>query len=152
MERTREDRLQEAIEAYLRTAQVLDPLRLRVWETMKITFPQLRILFRIRARPGIDLRRLAEELSITASAASQQVDKLVDHGLVARKEDAADRRRIHLELTPQGQQTAGEISRASRSYLRSILATLSDEELDILQQVLGRVLAAAIEVPIPTLI
>ncbi|MFH1487019.1 MAG: MarR family transcriptional regulator [Chloroflexota bacterium] len=116
---------------------------------MEITLPQLRILFRVRARPGIDLRSLATELGITASGAGQQVDKLVARGFVRRNEDPEDRRRIQLVLTELGQLAMGDISRASRAYLVAILAVLSDEELDLLQRLLGRVVAAAAKVSVP---
>lgn len=136
----------------MRAAHVLDSLRLRVWEKMKITFPQLRILFRVRARPGIDLRGLAADLGITASGAGQQVDKLVARGFLSRRDDPEDRRRIQLELTDLGQQAVGEISRASRVYMDAVLRGLSDEELDELQRLLNVVVATAADVPVPDIV
>lgn len=138
------DRLmQETITRYSRAARLLDPMRLQVWEEMGINFPQLRILFRVRAHPGIDLRTLAEHMGISASAASQQVDKLVDRDLLLRKDDPGDRRRLSLELTERGHQATGEISRASRSYLESALSSLSSDDLADLHRILGRILASA---------
>jgi DNA-binding MarR family transcriptional regulator len=107
--------MQETVTRYARAARLLDPMRLQVWEEMDINFPQLRILFRVRAQPGIDLRTLAEQTGISASAASQQVDRLVDRGLLLRRDDPEDRRRLSLELTERGQQATGEISRASHA-------------------------------------
>jgi DNA-binding MarR family transcriptional regulator len=135
--------MRETITRYSRAARLLDPMRLQVWEEMDINFPQLRILFRVRAHPGIDLRTLAEQMGISASAASQQVDKLVDRKLLERKDDPEDRRRLSLELTERGRQATGEISRASRSYLESALSTLSREELSDLHRILGHILEHA---------
>lgn len=139
--------MQETITRYSRAARLLDPMRLQVWEEMGINFPQLRILFRVRAHPGIDLRTLAEHMGISASAASQQVDKLVDRKLLLRKDDPGDRRRLSLELSERGHQATGEISRASRSYLESALSTLTQADLTDLHRILGHILANA---PSPT--
>ncbi len=143
MSELRDNLMQETVTRYARAARLLDPMRLQVWEEMGINFPQLRILFRVRAHPGIDLRTLAEHMGISASAASQQVDKLVDRNFVLRKDDPEDRRRLSLELTERGRQATGEISRASRSYLESALSSLSSDELTDLHRILGRVLANA---------
>lgn len=135
--------MSETVTLYGRAARLLDPMRLQVWEEMDINFPQLRILFRVRANPGIDLRSLAEKMGISASAASQQVDKLVERDLLIRTNDPDDRRRLSLELAERGKQATGEISRASRSYLESALSVLSPEELADLHRLLGRILQTA---------
>jgi DNA-binding MarR family transcriptional regulator len=143
MSRNRQQLLHDAALVYTRAARLLDPVRLQVWESMGVTLPQLRILFRVRARPGIDVRTLAAGLGISSSAASQQVDKLVARGLVRRSEDPTDRRHVRLELTDLGRQAAGEISRATRARVEAALSALSDDELAELQRLLERVLAAA---------
>jgi DNA-binding MarR family transcriptional regulator len=130
---------------YLKAVRLLDPLRLQVWEEMRITFPQLRILFQVRNNPEVDLRTLATRLGISTSAASQQVDKLVERGFIDRSEDPEDRRRVRLVVTEDGQQITGEISRATNSYLETIFAGLSTEELTDLSRALTRVLEAATE-------
>lgn len=140
MFQTREDILFETARLYMRAAGVLDPVRLQVWESMKVSFPQLRILFRVRAHPGIDVRGLAAELGISPSAVSQQVDKLVARGLIQRTDKPEDRRYVVLELTDEGQQAAGEISRASHARVESLLSGLTDEELTDLGRLLDRVL------------
>lgn len=149
MTAARDTLLHEAAILYARASRVLDPVRLQVWEEMGVSFPQLRILFRIRARPGTDVRSLAAELGISPSAASQQVDKLVARGFVSRDEHPDDRRHVRLNLTETGAQAAGEISRASRSHVEAVLSALSDDDLAALHRLFGRVLAAAAETPAP---
>ena len=132
----------ETVTLYSRAARMLDPMRLQVWEEMGINFPQLRILFRVRSHPGIDLRTLAEQMGISVSGASQQVDKLVARGFLVREDDPDDRRRLSLELTERGQQATGEISRATRSFIESALTVLSESELADFHRLLSRVLAS----------
>ncbi len=149
MEPTRETLLHDTATLYSRASRVLDPVRLQAWEGMGVTFPQLRILFRVRAQPGIDVRGLAGGLGISPSAASQQVDKLVARGMLHRTENPDDRRHVRIELTELGEQAAGEISRASRAHVESVLATLADGELADLHRLLDRVLTAAALHPAP---
>ena len=151
MEQERKKRLESAVKGYVQAVHVLDSVRLQVWERRGITLPQLRILSRVRARPGVDLRGLACDLGITASGASQQVDKLVAGGFLLRQEDPQDRRRMRLQLADLGEQAMGEISSASRAYLEAVLGVLSNRELEQLSWLLARVVAAGAERGVPSL-
>ncbi|HRC62149.1 MAG: MarR family transcriptional regulator [Dehalococcoidia bacterium] len=129
--------IKETAVLFGRSTRLVDPMRLRMWEEQGITFPQLRILFRVRMHPDIDLRTLADGLAISPSAASQQVDKLVERGLLWRTEDPQDRRRLRLQLTPQAEEAVGEYSRTVTEYISAILARLSQKDLKELHRLLG---------------
>lgn len=135
--------LQDAAVTFNRAARLIDPVRLHVWESMGLTLPQLRILFRVRARPGIDVRGLANDLGISASAVSQQVDKLVMRSMLTRTDDPEDRRHVRLDLTDMGRQATGEVSRATNAHSELLLASLSPAELEDLRRVLSVVIEAA---------
>jgi DNA-binding MarR family transcriptional regulator len=137
--------LHEAALAYGRAARLLDPMRLRLWEERDIAFPQLRLLLRIRMMPDIDLRSLADAVSISPSAASQQVDKLVERGFVARSDDPQDRRRVRLSLTASGEEAIGEYSRAATEYTTLIVSGLSEGD----QRELVRLLQALVDLNNP---
>lgn len=130
-------RLRETAILFGRASRLVDPMRLRMWEEQGITFPQLRILFRVRMHPEIDLRTLADGLAISPSAASQQVDKLVDRGLLWRTEDPSDRRRLRLQLTPQAEESVGEYSRTVNEYISVVLSRLSQKDLKELHRLLA---------------
>jgi DNA-binding MarR family transcriptional regulator len=104
----------------------------------------------VRTNPGIDLRGLASELGISPSAASQQVDKLVERRLLERRPDPRDRRRLQLELTELGKAATRAISGAAIDYVVSLLSELSDEELLTLERVLEMVIKAAEGKPAPS--
>jgi DNA-binding MarR family transcriptional regulator len=142
-----EDALERAVTAFARAAVLLDGPRLRAWEEQGLSLPQLRILFRIRQSPGIGGKELAELLGVSPSNITQQVDKLVTRGLVARAEREENRRFLSLTLTPAGEQAAGEYSLAARGYLARVLSTLDAGELDQLTALLTRVVERA---PDPT--
>ena len=132
----RDAMVEEAAALYGQASRLMDPVRLRIWEEQGITFPQLRILFRLRANSGIDLRTLADGLGISPSAASQQVDKLVERGFIYRSEDPHDRRRLRLQLTPHAEESLGEYSRIAVAYCMSIVSKLTDTDLKELSRLL----------------
>jgi DNA-binding MarR family transcriptional regulator len=139
----RERLLSETAAIYGRSTRVLDPLRMQVWDQLGISQPQLRILFRVRARPGIDLRSLAADLEISPSAASQQVERLVERGLISRAADSDDRRRLSLELTDLGRDATRAMSEATHGYLIEVLSEFSDDELAELHRLLEKVMESA---------
>jgi len=149
MNAQREELLSEVATLFSRSTRVLDPIRLQVWDHLGIAQPQLRILFRVRAQPGIDLRGLAAELRISPSAASQQVDKLVERGLIERTPDERDRRRLQLRLTDLGIAATRAISQVAFDYVISLLDEFEDEDLAQFKRLLQTVLDRAETSPRP---
>jgi DNA-binding MarR family transcriptional regulator len=137
------DVLERAVTAVAQAARLLDAPRLHVWDERGITLPQLRILFRLRQEPGLGVKELAQAFGVSASNVTQQVDKLVARGLVARVERPGDRRQVQLTLTPEGEAVAGEISHTARTYLRALLGQVPTPDLEELTRVLGHVMALA---------
>ncbi len=125
----------------MRTASILDPVRLQAWEESGLTLAQLRILFRVRALPGADVRRIAADIGITPSAVSQQVDKLVNRGLLLRSDKPEDRRYVQLELTEAGQQAPGHISELANRHVSALLQAMTDEEMADLRRLLEKLVA-----------
>ncbi len=113
--------------AYWEIVHNLDLLRLRVWEERGITLPQLRILFILRAQPGMTTNALASQLGLSAATVSGLIEKLVKAGLVERRQDPEDRRLIPLHLTDAGWEIVGEISQGNRSYLGALAEDLGDD-------------------------
>jgi len=131
---------------YMQAATLLDPVRFQAWERLGVTFAQLRILFYICRKPGVDIRGLAEELGISASAVSQQVDRLVVRELLHRTDNPEDRRRVALALTERGQELTEEVSRASQDRIALLLLSrLSQDEIADMQRVLERLVGEARE-------
>jgi DNA-binding MarR family transcriptional regulator len=137
------ERLEHAVSVFSQAARLLDGPRLHAWDERGLTLPQLRILFRVRQEPGIGVKELAQAFEVSTSNVTQQVDKLVTRGLLARAERPEDRRQVSLTVTEEGSQVAGEISLATRGYLREQLAQMESDDLDTLTEMLNRLLAHA---------
>lgn len=115
-----------------------------------LTMEQFLILRHIRE--GQDsVRALAEARGISRAAVSQAVDALVDRGLVARRPDPADRRRVRLALTPRGHALLRALARDAHRWLEGRLAPLSPAELRVLlraMEILQRAVGGG-ERPVP---
>ena len=68
---------------------------------------------------------LAERLQVRHHSAVGLVDRLTKRNLVKRKPDAADRRKVHLLLTAQGEKLIAHLSSAHQAELRVIGPALS---------------------------
>lgn len=68
-----------------------------------ISLAQLFVLQQVAERPATSLNDLAERTATHQSSVSVVVRRLVDRGLVTRRADTADKRRVQIEVTPAGQ-------------------------------------------------
>lgn len=89
-----------------------------------VTGPQ-RLVIRIVARfPGIPAGRLAEILHVDPSTLTGILDRLERQGMLARRSDPRDRRRVRLGLTAKGRRldvgTEGTVEAAVRDALAEI--------------------------------
>src|SRR5438132_6069831 len=67
-----------------------------------VTIAQFRCLVMVGRNPDVSLGDLAEANGVSAPAMSKLVDGLVESGLLERRADAGDRRRLQLGLTAAG--------------------------------------------------
>ena len=67
-----------------------------------LSMPQFSILMQLYYRGHCGISDLRDRFEISAAAASQHVDNLVQAGLIERTEDAGDRRVRQIELSGKG--------------------------------------------------
>jgi len=100
-------------------------------EKFGITIEQFHILRHMRKGIG-SVSELAEVKQISRSAISQALDTLVDRGFITRRQDREDRRHIHLELTPAGNDLLDAVFQENRAWMASKMTGLTPEELNML--------------------
>ncbi len=132
----REQVVEEVLSEYARAVVLSDPSRLEVWEELRLTMSQLRVLHHLNRQPGMTAGTLAERLGVRPSTVTGIVDRLVRHDLVERRADLEDRRVVRNHLTARGAEVVTDISRAGRMFLTNILDQMSDESLSDLRRVL----------------
>ncbi|HKI53497.1 MAG TPA: MarR family transcriptional regulator, partial [Anaerolineales bacterium] len=71
-------------------------------KSIGLSMPQFSILMQLHHRGAFGMSEISERFEITPAAASQLVEKLVQHGFVVREEDPHDRRAKLLNLTDKG--------------------------------------------------
>mgnify|MGYP001455585815 CR=1 FL=1 len=69
----------------------------------EVGYQRYLILHCLKYSPELSLKSLARLLGVSVSSLSLVIDSLREEGLVARKENPADRRRVVLTLTPAGE-------------------------------------------------
>jgi long-chain acyl-CoA synthetase len=92
-----------------------------------LTLPQYRVLG-ILAEGAAAASGLADRLAVRRPSITALIDGLVARGLVDRRQEDADRRRVTLRLTDEGTRTLAEADRAVDEYLISIAGHLPDKE------------------------
>ena len=90
---------------------------------------QVGLLVAIKYRPGVTVGDLAADDKVSTAAMSKRVSRLERDGLVARTPSEADRRRIGLTLTDEGQRTLRRVRSRRTAWLATRLNALTTDEL-----------------------
>jgi DNA-binding MarR family transcriptional regulator len=117
------------------------------WLAVDLTMPQLKVIFRLSAQGPSRVGALARALRVTLPTMTGILDRLVEHGLIQRQEDAADRRLVISCLTPAGQELVDQLQEAGRTRLTRVFEALPADALrqhvETLQQMLQTTTALA---------
>ncbi len=104
------------------------------------------------ANAGAPLSQIIAELDISKQAAGQLVDTLVLRGYLTREEDAEDRRRVALALTPRGAAIAAAAGAVVRGIEEKLLEIVGPEHLAHTRETLFALIhhgAAGVAAPAP---
>lgn len=101
-----------------------------VCDTYQITQIETDILAFLHNNPGKDTAKDIVELRMLQKGnVSQAVERLIQRGILSRRQDEKDRRRIHLSLTPSGTEIADAILTARKQFLSRLFKDFSEKEL-----------------------
>ncbi len=93
-----------------------------------VTVPQLRVLVMVHTLGPLNLAAVAAGLAVNPSNASRTCDRLINAGLLDRRESAVDRRNITLTLTPAGQRLVDKVTKRRREEIERVLRTMTPGE------------------------
>lgn len=123
--------VRDATESSLALANDLRPVLLRLTRELRreteqfgITGRQATLLWLVKGSPGLTLRALAEMEGISPPALSGHVDRLERSGLLVRVRSTEDRRRVGLELTPEGERLLRSVRERRTAWLAERLGAL----------------------------
>ena len=119
----------------LAVADSLRPTLLRLGRELRrekiagVSPQQVGLLVTIKYAPGVTVGELAAEERVSTAAMSKRVSRLQRDGLVTRTKSEADRRRVGLTLTDEGQRTLRRVRSRRTAWLASRLGALTPAEL-----------------------
>jgi DNA-binding MarR family transcriptional regulator len=87
----------------------------------KVSVPGLRVLVMVRSGGALNLSSVAESLGVNASSASRTCERLVNSGLLDRRESVYDRRHVSLTLTDEGNRFVDEVMEERRAVLARVM-------------------------------
>ena len=100
-----------------------------------LTLQQIRAFAFIFARGQTPISKVADALDIRPNVATGIIQRLVDRGLIERREDPDDRRVRLLSVTDRGLALIDELSGIVLAKGRELLDRLSDEQLRQLRDI-----------------
>jgi DNA-binding MarR family transcriptional regulator len=113
------------------------------WMDLNLTIGQLKSLFFIDSEGTTNFRKLASALGVTPPDVTRIVDRLVEQGLVSRRENPDDRRMQFLQATKKGRALLAKLRENKTTHLYRILAHLSTDELTTVAKGLGSLIKAS---------
>ncbi|MBI5880194.1 MAG: MarR family transcriptional regulator [Chloroflexi bacterium] len=118
--------------------QVVRHLRahIRSQSSPNFTIPQFRVLAYLSRNGEATLSELATSQGVSLPTMSKLVGSLVQRRFIDRAGHGTDRRKLKLQLTPEGAQAFNTIRESTREFVAGRLAALDDAELQNVSQVM----------------
>ncbi|WP_051425998.1 MarR family winged helix-turn-helix transcriptional regulator [Jiangella gansuensis] len=111
---------------------------------LDLSISQLRCLVVLaRHAEPIPINEIADAVDLTLATAGRNVDRLVTHGLVARREDPSDRRIRRVSLSDRGRDVIADVDAARRSALLAFARSLNPSDRERLHAALGPIVSTA---------
>jgi len=91
-----------------------------------------RVMALLHEQPGLGASAIAKGAVLPSASVTRHVDKLVELGMVVRRVDPADKRRVVLALSTRGQENADRLLAEERAVEDTIAAGLGAERFKAL--------------------
>jgi DNA-binding MarR family transcriptional regulator len=106
-----------------------------------VSVPQIGALFHIRSKGSCGVTDVGDDLGVTSAAASQMLERLVQNGLVERREDPDDRRAKRIVLTEEGHRLVRASMQARQRWFAALADRLSLSERELAAEALRTLVA-----------
>jgi len=92
------------------------------------------IMITLQEHGVLSSSELGGMICVSKAQMTHSTDKLADMGLVEKQQDAVDRRKVIIRLTPKGEATVKKIDEVMLDFIHEQLSSLSNEELEKLAE------------------
>jgi len=128
--------IQECMQSLRRIVKALEDYSRSVEKRFELTGPQLWALWELGRNGPLALKDLAAHMHLESSTVVGVMDRLAVKGLLVRKPDASDRRRISLELTDKGREILAAAPHPAQGHLLAGLESMERGRILSLQEAL----------------
>ena len=104
-----------------------------VAKKLKLSRTDMRCLELIGRHGPLTAGRLAEESGLTTGAVTFILDRLEEAGMVTRRRDTEDRRRVWVEIEPDAQERLQEMQQPVAEQMREVTQRFKADELAIVR-------------------
>lgn len=126
--------------ATARACQVMGLALTRALQGLDLKPPHLDILVNVFKWPGISQQDLARKMLVGRSNLSMLLPQLEQRGLVTRQIDPQDRRILRLSLTEAGMALTEEALVIQTEVVERSMGLSSEEECNLVGEVMGRII------------
>jgi DNA-binding MarR family transcriptional regulator len=105
------------LRAYLDAVALTEPLQTSIWHAAELTLAQVRVLRRL-AKQSQSLGQLGTDLALAPPSMTRLVDRLEERGLITRRRNDEDRRKVVATLTDDGRRLVTAIPFLERTAIR----------------------------------
>ncbi|MCZ4498199.1 MAG: regulatory protein MarR [Marmoricola sp.] len=96
-----------------------------------------RVMALLHEQPGLGAGAIVKGAVLPSASVTRHVDKLVERGMVVRRVDPSDKRRVVLALSPRGYELAERLLAEERAVEDTIAGGLGAERFKALSRDLG---------------
>lgn len=114
----------------------------RDWNRVDLTMPQLKVLLSLFVDGPLPCSSLAEAVGVSLPTINGVLERLKERGLIVRRPDRQDRRRILNSLTARGHQLIDGLWTSHQDWLSTLLDRMDSTDLETIEQALTIVVGA----------
>ena len=141
---TKSPKLTQALRAWM---DVFMHRSMRGWnqfaKSTGLSMPQFSILMQLHHKGSCGMSQISERFDVSAAAASQLVDKLVQAGYIERTEDPSDRRAKLLKLSTNGAKLVEDGIQDRYRWMHELTSRLSQAQQTKISEALTLLTEAA---------
>lgn len=114
-------------------------LRTRLRDIFDTTLPRFDLMSQLYRYPeGLKMRDVSRLLMVTGGNVTGLTDRLVEDGLVMRRDDPNDRRAYFISLTPKGKAMFAKMAAQHEEWVISLMSPLDESEQRQLSKLLDK--------------
>ena len=132
VDRPRAELIERAVNQHFELLRAMSAEATDDWLQVDLTLAQIKALFALWHQAPMTIGALGERLGVGVPTASHLVERLVQLGLVERREDESDRRRAHVSPTEAGAALVDRLRALRAEQLRRWLERLNEDDLGAL--------------------